>query len=253
MGRYEESMELFDQTMRLATELGRPVRIIRNYSTQPLRELFDLEEARRRSEESVVGSEESAGFTMPRANARADLIQTALLAGDLATAETTWLIQWEDSSNAKAWDRWLVGCRLAATRAEMALVMDRLDEALEWARKAIELCIPVRRLKYEIVGRIVLGQALLASGKATDAVAGLRLVLEQADRLGSPPLRWRARAALGKSLYATGDDNGAAQAFAEASVIIQDVAAALTPERSARFLAVDPIREVLDATTKARP
>jgi class 3 adenylate cyclase/tetratricopeptide (TPR) repeat protein len=252
-GRYEESMALFDQTMRLATELGRPVRIIRNYSTQPLRELFDLEEARRRSEECVVGSEESAGFTMPRANAMADLTQTALLAGDLATAETTWLIQWEDSSTAKAWDRWLVGCRLAATRAEMALVMDRLDEALEWARKAIELCIPVRRLKYEIVGRIVLGQALLASGKATDAVAGLRLVLEQADRLGSPPLRWRARAVLGKSLYAMGDDNGAAQAFAEASMIIQDVAAALTPERSARFLAVDPIREVLDATTKARP
>jgi class 3 adenylate cyclase/tetratricopeptide (TPR) repeat protein len=252
-GRYEESMALFDQTMQLAKELGRPVRIIRNYSTQPLRELFDLEEARRRTEESLVGSEESAGFTMPRANAMADLVQTAFMAGDLATAETAWRTEWEISNKTQAWSRWLVGCRLAATRAEMALAMDRLDEAIEWARKAIELCIPVRRLKYEIVGRIVLGQAMLASGKATDAVAGLRLTLEQADRLGSPPLRWRGRAALGKSLYATGDDNGAEQAFAEASTIIKDVAASLTPERSARFLAVEPIREVLSATTKARP
>ena len=107
-------------------------------------------------------------------------------------------------------------------------------------------------MKYEIVGRIVLGQALLASGKATDAVAGLRRTVEKADTLDSPPLRWRARAALGKSLYATGDDNGAAKAFAEASTIINDVAAALTPQRSARFLAVESIREVLGASTKAR-
>jgi hypothetical protein len=245
-------MALFDETMELAVELGRPLRIIRNYSTQPLREIFDLEEARRRSEECLVGSEESAGFTMPRANAMADLMQTAVLARDFATADATWHTQWEDTIKTTAWDRWLVGSRLAATRAEMALAMDRLDEALEWARKAIDLSVPVRRLKYEIVGRIVLGQALLASGKAADAVAGLRPTVDKADTLDSPPLRWRARAALGKSLYATGDDNGAARAFAEASTIINDVAAALTPQRSARFLAVESIREVLGASTKAR-
>jgi class 3 adenylate cyclase/tetratricopeptide (TPR) repeat protein len=245
MGRYEESLALFDQTMQLAVELGRPVRIIRNYSTQPLRELFDLEEARRRSEASLVGSEEAAGFTMPRANAMADLVQTAVLARDFATAEAAWRTQWEDSSKTTAWDRWLVACRLAATRAEMALVMDRLDEAIDWARKTIELCVPVRRVKYEIVGRIVLGQALLASGKATDAVAGLRLTLEQADRLGSPPLRWRAHAAMGKALYAAGDDGGAERALSAASTIIRDVAARLAPERSARFLAAEPIQEIL--------
>jgi tetratricopeptide (TPR) repeat protein len=239
--------------MRLATELGRPVRIIRNYSTQPLRELFDLGEARSRSEECLVGPEESAGFTMPRANAMADLVQAALLAGDLGTAETTWHTQWEDSREAKAWDRWLVGGRLAATRAEMAMAMGRVDEAIDWARKAIELCIPVRRLKYEIVGRIVLGQALLASGKATDAVADLKLAVEQADRLGSPLLKWRARGALGKSLYATGDDGGAERAFAEASKIIREVGAALTPERSTRYLDAEPVKEVLGGITKTRP
>jgi predicted Zn-dependent protease len=134
----------------------------------------------------------------------------------------------------------------------MALAMDRMDEALEWAHKAIALSLPVRRLKYEIVGRTVLGQALLASGKAADAAAGLRPTVEKADKLDSPPLRWRARAAFGRSLYATGDDDGAAKAFAEASTIINDVAAALTPQRSSRFLAVESIRDVLSASTKAR-
>jgi tetratricopeptide (TPR) repeat protein len=229
------------------------VRIIRNYSTQPLRELFDLGEARSRSEECLVGPEESAGFTMPRANAMADLVQAALLAGDLGTAETTWHTQWEDSREAKAWDRWLVGGRLAATRAEMAMAMNRLDEAIDWARKAIELCIPVRRLKYEIVGRIVLGQGLLASGKATDAVADLKLAVEQADRLDSPPLRWRARGALGKSLYATGDDSGAEGAFGEASKIIRELADGLAPERSTRYLDAEPVREVLGGITKPLP
>jgi hypothetical protein len=131
--------------------------------------------------------------------------------------------------------------------------MGRLDEAIDWARKAIDLCIPVRRLKYEIVGRIVLGQALLASGKATDAVADLKLAVEQADRLDSPLLRWRARGALGKSFYATGDDGGAERAFGDASTIIREVAFGLAPERSTRYLAAEPVREVLGGITKPQP
>ncbi|MDQ2943639.1 MAG: AAA family ATPase, partial [Candidatus Dormibacteraeota bacterium] len=91
-GRYDESIKLFDETISLAEELGRPVRILRNYSTQPLRELFDFDEARHRSEECLEGPEEAAGFAMPRANARTDLIQAALLAGDIATAEKFWTV-----------------------------------------------------------------------------------------------------------------------------------------------------------------
>ncbi len=251
-GRYEESIQLFDETIRLGQDLGRPIRIVRNYSTQPLRELFDIEEARRRSEASLEGPDEAAGFGMPRANARTDVIFTALLTGDIATAENFWRIQWDESSNTRAWTRWLISCRLAAARAEMELMMGRAEEAVDWARKTIELCLPVRRLKYEIVGRTLLGRALLESGKAADAVAKLRLAVEQADRLGSPPLRWQAQAGLAQALYATGDDNGAARCFAAASTVIQDVAAGLAAERSTRFLAAEPIRAVLAGGTKAR-
>ena len=108
-------------------------------------------------------------------------------------------------------------------------------------------------MKYEIVGRIVLGQGLLASGKATDAVADLKLAVEQADRLDSPPLRWRSRGALGKSLYATGDDSGAEGAFGEASKIIRELAEGLAPERSTRYLDAEPVREVLGGITKPLP
>jgi tetratricopeptide (TPR) repeat protein len=180
------------------------------------------------------------------------VIFTALLTGDIATAENFWRIQWDESSNTRAWTRWLISCRLAAARAEMELMMGRAEEAVDWARRTIELCLPVRRFKYEIVGRTLLGRALLESGKAADSVPELRLAVEQADRLGSPPLRWQAQAALGQALYATGDDNEAAGCFAAASTVIHDIAAGLAAERSTRFLAAEPIRAVLAGGTKAR-
>jgi len=128
----------------------------------------------------------------------------------------------------------------------------RTEEAADWARKTIELCLPVRRFKYEIVGRTLLGRALLAAGNAVDAIPELRLAVEQADRLGPPPLRWQAQATLAQALYAIGDDNGTARCFAAASTVIQEVAAGLAAERSTRFLAAEPIRAVLAGGTKAR-
>ena len=252
-GHYEEGLALFDQTLELARKLGRSTRIFQNYSTLPLRDLYELQEARRRTEDSLVGSEQLTGFTMPRASAMADLVHVALLQGDITTAENTWRIQWEDSPNTKGWARWLVTIRLSAAKAELGLMTGRTEDAVEWARKTVELSVPVRRLKYEIVGRTLLGQALAALGKSGEALPELRLAVDQADRLGSPPQRWQAQAALARALYTTGDDNGAERAFAVATTVIQDVAAGLSAERSARFLRAEPIRGVLEGQTKAPP
>ena len=250
-GEYESSIRLFDETLRLAEETGRPVRIFRNYSTQPMREIFDLAEARHRAEESLEGPDEAAGFLMPRANARTDLLQAALMTGDFATAEPLWRTQWDESNSVKAWTRWVMACRLAALRAEMELVTGHSAEASDWARKAIELCLPVRRVKYQVVGRTILGRSLVVRGKPADAVRELTVAIEQADRLGSPLLRWQAQAALGRALYALGDDSGADRAFEASSSIIREIAAGLAPERHQKFMAAQPVREVLDASTRS--
>ena len=251
-GRYEEALALFDQTLELAQKLGRSIRIIQNYSTLPLRDLFDLNEARRRSEEALDAPAVIVGFTMPKANAMADLVQTALLQGDIATAERAWHVQWQDSINTKGWARWLIACRLAAARAELELMTGHLTEAIDWARKTIELCEPVRRLKYDIVGRTLLGQALVASGKPDQAIGELRLAVEKSDRLGTPPLRWQARAALGRALYASGDDMGANDAFGQAASVIEAMAAGLRPERAARFLEAEQVRAALRPRLSSR-
>jgi len=108
----------------------------------------------------------------------------------------------------------------------------------------------VRRLKYEIAGRTLLGRALVELGKVHEAIPELRLAVEQADRLGSPSQRWPAQAALGSALYASGDDKGAEQALAQAAGIIRAMAAGLAPERAARFLDAEPVRDALRGTTK---
>ena len=48
-----------------------------------------------------------------------------------------------------------------------------------------------------------------------------------AERLGTPSGRWEAIAALGKALYATGDDDGAAVAYGRAADVIRAFAATL--------------------------
>jgi len=244
MGRYEEAFALFDETVARGREMGRPVRVILNYSTVALRDLFDLEEARRRTEESLEQSG-WAGFSMPRVMALADGVQTETLAGDLGKALAAWPGAYDEAANARAWSRWLVTGRLLAARAELALRAEGPDAAIEWASKALEKALPVKRLKYEAFGRVILGRALCQARHPEEALAELRRAVEIADRLGSPPGRWQSRASLSEALYATGDDDGAEAAFREACDIVRAVAAGLSPERSKRFLAAEPVSELL--------
>ena len=75
------------------------------------------------------------------------------------------------------------------------------------------------------------------------AVVELRSAVEIADALGSPLLRWQARAALAVALSRGSigaDPNGPLQ---EAATI----AASLAPERAKGYVAAAPVVEVLEA------
>ena len=61
------------------------------------------------------------------------------------------------------------------------------------------------------------------------------------DALGSPLIRWQSRAALAQALAATDPD----PVYAEAATIIRTVAAGLTPEHAAGYLAAPEVVEVL--------
>jgi class 3 adenylate cyclase/tetratricopeptide (TPR) repeat protein len=244
LGRHEEAIAIWDGLFAFAREFDVNARGVLNYSSLAYRELRDLGEARRRSEEA---RELSAGqsFGMPLQFAGSDLLFTTLLEGDVGTAQVEWPKLWKEAEHATAWTTWLIYGRLAVARAEIALHAESPESAVEWARKAIEVAHRTRRRKYEARSLSLLGEALARLGRREDAIEALEAAVRIADELVGPPARWDARAALGRAAYALGDDDRAAVAYREAAELVESFAATLGPERSERLLAAPEISELL--------
>jgi class 3 adenylate cyclase/tetratricopeptide (TPR) repeat protein len=246
MGRYEEALAIGNEAIATAIALGRPPNVTTNYSTLTLREIFMLEVARDRSD-GVVDRTGPSDFNMPWMNARADLIGAQLLLGDLGRVEKDLPGTYEDALGVKGWEHWLVSGRLIAYRAELELKAGRYDDAITWARRAIENARGVQRRKYESIGLTILGRVLTVQGLADEAVGELRPAMEIADGLGSPLLRWQARAALSEASRKASDGSDPDVPLRDAAAIIREVVASLAPERAQGYLAAAPVVEVLEA------
>ena len=246
LGRYEEAIARGEEAIATAHRLGAWDIRVTNDSTSPLRDVYALEEARRRSERMV----ERLGpgdFNMPWMNARADLICAQLLADDVGAVERDWAAAWDDALASHAWEHWLITGRLAVVRAELERMRGRLDDAVTWSGRALDLARPVGRKKYEVVSMITLGQALTAQGLLTDAVSQLDDAVALADALGSPLYRWQARAALADAERGVPDRAaGSDRTRREAVGMIHEIAGSLAPERAAGYVAARPVAEVLE-------
>jgi class 3 adenylate cyclase/tetratricopeptide (TPR) repeat protein len=244
LGRHEEAIALFEEMLQLARELGHNPRVLLNYSTLAYRELNDLEEARRRTEEAL---ELSAGLTfgMPKQFAGSDLIFTQILAGDIGAAQTAWPERWAGAEEATGWTRWLIVGRLAVARAEIALHAESPEVAAEWAEFALSLTRKTMRRKYEARSLTLAGQALARLDRPDDAIAALRSAIAIADDLIGPPARWQARVALGEALYRLGDDDAAASAYSEAAELVGGFISTLAPERAATVLSSPTVTKIV--------
>jgi class 3 adenylate cyclase len=253
LGRHEEAIGIWDELFGLAAELGRSRAGLLNYSSLAYRELLDLDEARRRSEEALELSAAMA-FGMPSSFARSDLLFTDLLADDVGRAQSTWPALWDAAANASGWTIWLVYGRLAAARAEIALRAEAPESALDWAQQSIEIARRTRRRKYEARSLSVLGDALARTGRRDESLHALRAAVSIADELVGPPGRWDAREALGRVAYSLGADDVAAVAYDEAAGLVEGFAAGLAPERATRLTSASAVAGILHAAGRpARP
>jgi class 3 adenylate cyclase/tetratricopeptide (TPR) repeat protein len=244
LGRHEEAIAIWDELFEVARELGPNPRVVLNYSALAYRELYDLDEARNRSEQ-VLALSGGMTFGMPMQFARSDLLFTQLLAGDVGGAQAVWPSLWEGAADATGWTTWLIAGRLATARAEIALHAETPETAIEWARRAIEIAQRTKRRKYEARSLTIFGEAFGLLGRRDEALAALRAAVALTDDLIGQPGRWRAREALGRVSQLLGEDDTAAAAYAEAGDLIESFAGALAPPRSARFLATPAISEIL--------
>jgi tetratricopeptide (TPR) repeat protein len=245
LGRYEESIAAAQDAIELATLMGRPMNVVMNYSTLPLREIFALDEALGRSE-AVAERLGPSDFNMPWMNARADAFTARVIGGDVSRARRDWDSLWEDAITSKAWERWLVSGRLAAARADLELSSGRLEDALTWGTRAIKMAVSSSRRKYEAIARTTVGRTLIAQRLYEEASTEIRCAVALADALGSPLLRWQSRAALAQALAHTGGDSDTV--FEEAARIIHGVAADLSLPRARVYMGSPQVAEVLEAT-----
>jgi class 3 adenylate cyclase/tetratricopeptide (TPR) repeat protein len=244
LGRHEEAIEIWDELLDLAREFGQNPRVVLNYSALAYRELHDVAEARRRTEEALELSQ-GESFSMPLQFAGSDLIITELLAGDVGRAQAAWPARWEGAKDATAWTTWLIVGRLLNARAEIALHAETPEAAAEWADRAIAVTRQTRRRKYEARSLTLLGQALIRLGRREEAFEALRSAVTIADDLVGPPARWETRTALGAAAYGVGDDETAASAYGEAAGLVESFAATLAPKRKERLLAAPPVAEII--------
>ncbi len=246
LGRYEEALTAVEKAISIANSMGRPVNVVTNYSTAPLRDIFAAEEAHARSAE-IADRLGPSDFNMPWINARADVIAADLLLGELGRVEVAFPETWDDARNGLAWERWLVSGRLCAIRAELALELKDTEGAVTWARRALEMARSAGRQKYEVIATTTLGTALTASGSAEEARTELRGAVAGADTLGSPLYRWQTRAALADAVRPLEGVDAADAHLADAAGIIREVVAGLSPERGAVYAAAPQVAAVLDS------
>ena len=244
LGRHEEAIGIWEQMLQIARELDHNPRAVLNYSALAFRELLDLDEARRRSEQALELSAELA-FGMPKQFANSDLLFTRLLEGDVGGAQAMWPSLWEGAQHATAWTTWLIAGRLEAARAEIALHAETPEEAAKWAERAVSTARRTKRRKYEAQSLSLLGEALARLGRRDAAFEALRKAVTTADDLVGPPLRWRTRVALANAAYAVGDDDSAAVAYREAAELIERFADTLAPQRRTKFLGTATISDIL--------
>jgi hypothetical protein len=105
------------------------------------------------------------------------------------------------------------------------------------------MAVASSRRKYEAIGRALLGRALIDDGRKVAAVSELRQAVDVADGLGSPSIRWQSRAALARALAASGRDP--TPPYLQAVEIVRALAAGLTPQHAAGFLAAPEVVELL--------
>lgn len=248
LGRHEEAIGRSDAGISQARQSGSAIATAYalNCSTAALRDLMDLDEARRRNVEAaeLFGG---VGFESGVMQSEIDLLYADLAVGDAERAERAWPALWERVGDATGWERWLAPGRLSVARAEIAVRLKRWQEATEAALEAIEIARRIRREKYDVSARIALGIAHLELGRPAEAVDELTKAVEGADRLRHPPTRWQAHAALARALHAVDDDEGANVAASTARECVEAFASSLEPDHAEALIASVPVKEILGA------
>jgi serine/threonine protein kinase/tetratricopeptide (TPR) repeat protein len=124
-----------------------------------------------------------------------------------------------------AWFRWRYNIRLHAAMAEHALRQGHREKAKEIAARLLEMASKVEVSKYVAVAHKLMAQIAIAEGRNEDAIAEFAAALGELEKHPAPVVTWTTYAELGRLKSSLGDVTAAKDAFAQASQIIDGIAA----------------------------
>ena len=192
VGRHEEALAAFEQAVTQGATFEVEPRFTGRATAMwagVLRELFEIEEARRLNEHAIALGEE-ARFPGSQVSGKIDLLLLDVIAGEVGRAESAWPSLWEAAAQTKGWHQWLWTTRLLHAKAEIALGAGRAEQALDAALEALATAERYRRRKYVQASRLSLGRALHNLGRIEEALAELGRALPGAQELAHPPTIW---------------------------------------------------------------
>ncbi len=123
---------------------------------------------------------------------------------------------------------WIYSGHFFHSYGELWLARGNIDKALAYGGECVQQSESTGRRKNIVKGRRLRGQVFLIQGKLMDAEQEFLKALEIAQQIGNPPQLWKTHAALGDLRQAQGRPDDARQAYRDAILVIEKVAAGLS-------------------------
>jgi serine/threonine protein kinase/tetratricopeptide (TPR) repeat protein len=145
-----------------------------------------------------------------------------------------------------AWFRWRYNIRLHAAMAEHALRQGDTSKAREITDRLLATATKYEVHKYIAVAHRLRAQIAIAEDDTTGAEAEFDAALAEFKQHPVPVVAWRIHADLGRLRSARGDSAGSRDAFGQAAVIVNNIAANVTDETlKENFLASQAVQEIV--------
>jgi len=229
LGQYDQALASAYASLRMAEQLEQPVGVsaAERLVARIILDLLAFDEAGDRLRRAMTLAEK-AGARLFRDVAALALAQTLVArraTGDLAAAGellAELLVNDAPPQGRSAREAWCVRAELELAQGQASAALSTLESLIATTRHLEAHGLPaVPRLA------LLLGEALLASGRLPEAEDALRAALAGAEAQGRRPLLWRGHATLGRLHLARKQRRAAQDEFAQARTQIGELAASV--------------------------
>jgi predicted ATPase/serine/threonine protein kinase len=182
-------------------------------------------------------------------NARINLADCAIGAGNLARARQILETLYQNLPRLHEWMKWRYSQHCLHSLGEVLLAQGESERALTLADECLQLAERTDSRKNIVKARRLRGQVFAAAGQHAEAESEYRKALDLARSVGNPPQLWKTLDALGRTLLELGSENEARAAFEEALRVIDDVAAQLDDtDLKTTFLSAPQVESIRERT-----